>query len=419
MSYEGNRERRYERKIRYVEYRKNGEKLFCAGFVKIERMDNLCNIQVTINRTERQGEWVREVVFRCGQSKVCPGKLFFKEGKAEGKWKNVELPYDKLLQIEISLDKERCLQCIWRQETEANSDALTRTAQESDDNVITVKGSHPIMQDVPNLDSYVETVTVLQPEFAAAENETRPSAAVTDGKIRTQSGTDTVMEVKAQPVAAAAENETWPDEAMTVEETKTQSAVVVAEAENGIQQAEKSKACIYTATEKPELMAEAGQLKRAEQLEREEQPKRAEQPERMEQPERSDRTESPRKRPRPIPRLYEDKWQQLADLYSHKFPFQDERDYLCITPADFVVLQKQYHKLVSNSFLLHGFYNYEHLILARMIKNGKERYYIGVPGNFYEKERQAAILFGFESFECKKEPVSPGEFGYFMISVEI
>ena len=80
MSYEGNRERRYERKIRYVEYVKNGEKQFCAGFVKIERIENICNIQVTINRTERQGEWVREVVFWCGQSKIYPGKLFFKEG---------------------------------------------------------------------------------------------------------------------------------------------------------------------------------------------------------------------------------------------------------------------------------------------------------------------------------------------------
>lgn len=346
MSYEGNREHRYERKIRYMEYLKNGEKQFCAGFVKIERIENLCNIQVTINRTEKKGEWAREVVFWCGESKICPGKLFFKEGKAEGKWKDVELSYDDLTQIEILLDKDRCLQCIWRQEAEANSNSFAEAVEERDppQNVISQKNF------------YVETVTVLQPEFAAAGNETRSNAAVTDGKIRTQSDTEAVMEIKAQPAAAAAESESSLPSAVGGTETEVHS---------------------YTAMEKS------------------------------------------RKRPRPIPRLYEDKWQQLADLYPHKFPFQDERDYLCITPADFVVLQKQYHKLVSNSFLLHGFYNYEHLILARMIKNGKERYYIGVPGNFYEKERQAAILFGFESFECKKEPVSLGEFGYFMISVEI
>lgn len=385
MPYESNRERRYERKIRYVEYVKNGEKQFCAGFVKIERIENLCNIQVTINRTEKQGEWVKEVVFRCGQSKICPGKLFFKEGKAEGKWKSVELPYDELIQIEIPLDKERCLQCIWRQEAEANSDSFAEAAEQRNlqQNVIQTK------------DSFADAVTVLQPDFAAAGNEPRPDAAMTDGKIRTQSDTEAVMEIKAQPAAAAAESESSLPSAVGGTETEVHS---------------------YAAVEKNESVMEAGQLKRTKQSEREGQAKRAE---REEQPERPDRTKSSRKRPRPIPRLYEDKWQQLADLYPHKFPFQDERDYLCITPADFVVLQKQYHKLVANSFLLHGFYNYEHLILARMIKNGKERYYIGVPGNFYEKERQAAILFGFESFECKKEPVSPGEFGYFMISVEI
>ncbi|MDL2301394.1 DUF6128 domain-containing protein [Lachnospiraceae bacterium OttesenSCG-928-D06] len=117
--------------------------------------------------------------------------------------------------------------------------------------------------------------------------------------------------------------------------------------------------------------------------------------------------------------LYEDKWKQLSSIYPHIAPFQDEREYLSIGPHDFVVLSKVYHKMVNNSFLLHGFYNYEHLILARLMYRGEERFYLGVPGNYYEREKQVAVMFGFESFECKSEPSREGDFGYYMMRVEI
>jgi len=42
-----------------------------------------------------------------------------------------------------------------------------------------------------------------------------------------------------------------------------------------------------------------------------------------------------------------------------------------------------------------------------------------VPGNFYEREKQVALMFGFESFECQKEPAQVGDFGYYMIPVEL
>lgn len=118
-------------------------------------------------------------------------------------------------------------------------------------------------------------------------------------------------------------------------------------------------------------------------------------------------------------KLYDDKWKQLSYLYPHIAPFHDERDYLSISPGDFVILHRKYHKLVNNSFLLHGYYNYEHLILARVVKRGEDYFYVGVPGNFYEREKQVAIMFGFESFECKKEPAQIGDFGYYMIRVEM
>lgn len=118
-------------------------------------------------------------------------------------------------------------------------------------------------------------------------------------------------------------------------------------------------------------------------------------------------------------RVQEDKWKQLSVIYPHIAPFQDDREYLSIGPGDFVILSRQYYPLVNNSFLLHGFYNYRHLILTRMEKRGELLFYVGVPGNFYEREKQVALMFGFESFECREEPAEVGDFGYYMIRVEL
>lgn len=117
--------------------------------------------------------------------------------------------------------------------------------------------------------------------------------------------------------------------------------------------------------------------------------------------------------------ISEDKWQQLWKIYPHTRPFQDEREYLSLRPEDFVILHSNSYRLAQNSFLLHGYFNYEHLILTQVPQRNGKQYYIGVPGNFYEKEKQVAIMYGFGSFECKREPAGEGDFGYYMIKVEL
>lgn len=114
-----------------------------------------------------------------------------------------------------------------------------------------------------------------------------------------------------------------------------------------------------------------------------------------------------------------DKWEQLCTMYPEIHPFRDSREYLSIAPKDFVVLCKEYQKLVHNSFLLHGYYNYRHLILCRIRQKDAWQYYIGVPGNFYDREKMVAEMFGFEAFEGEKESASPGDYGYYMKRVEI
>ena len=112
------------------------------------------------------------------------------------------------------------------------------------------------------------------------------------------------------------------------------------------------------------------------------------------------------------------KWKQICKVYPHIKPFQDFRDYIKLDLKDMVLISEKKYSLVENSFLLHGYYNYDHIILWKKEKT-PVKYYIGVPGNFYEKEKQVAVLYGFESFEGAVEPAKEGDFGYYMTEVSI
>lgn len=117
--------------------------------------------------------------------------------------------------------------------------------------------------------------------------------------------------------------------------------------------------------------------------------------------------------------LYANKWTQLCAIYPVVHPFQDGRAYLSIEPRDFVILQERYQPMVQNSFLLHSFYHYRHLLLGRVKQGQHVQYYLGVPGVFYEKEKAAALFYGFESFEGAVTPAKDGAFGYYMKRVQI
>lgn len=117
----------------------------------------------------------------------------------------------------------------------------------------------------------------------------------------------------------------------------------------------------------------------------------------------------------------DDKWKQLQKCYKKIHPFGDERVFLTVEPKDFIILRAPYQRLVNNSFLLHGFYNYRHMILGpdKEIGEGDEIcFYLGVPGTYFEREKMVAIMFGFEGFECDG-PVEVGKFGYYMRRVEL
>ena len=115
---------------------------------------------------------------------------------------------------------------------------------------------------------------------------------------------------------------------------------------------------------------------------------------------------------------YKNKWEQLSEGKKKVNLMGKESDYIEITPSDMIALSNPYHSLVNNAFLLHGYYNYKHLILGP-VKGHKSTFFIGVPGNFYKQEVNAARMFGFEYFENGGNKVEVGDFGYYMKKVKL
>lgn len=103
-------------------------------------------------------------------------------------------------------------------------------------------------------------------------------------------------------------------------------------------------------------------------------------------------------------------------------PFEDPAITQCVRmePSDLEYLPREAWVLGSNSFLLHGYYTYGHLILARMRGMGQECVILGVPGLNQNRERFLARLFGFEQFKPVARPgAGEGEFGYWYMVLPI
>lgn len=85
-------------------------------------------------------------------------------------------------------------------------------------------------------------------------------------------------------------------------------------------------------------------------------------------------------------------------------------------------LPKRNWYLCNNSFVVHGFFEYQHLIVKEMQEGEQRKLYLGVPGRFARQEKVLAFMFGFPEFEekdKKEEPPKEGDFGYWLCLLEM
>lgn len=94
-------------------------------------------------------------------------------------------------------------------------------------------------------------------------------------------------------------------------------------------------------------------------------------------------------------------------------------DCVRIHPRDIGKLDMRNWKLGVNSFLTHGYYTYQYLLLGRLrFGDGTQKPILGVPGVFSNREKYLANMFGFDQFiPVKQTGMKTGEFGYWIVEI--
>lgn len=104
---------------------------------------------------------------------------------------------------------------------------------------------------------------------------------------------------------------------------------------------------------------------------------------------------------------WEDRFQQKT------YPFQGDVDTWAISAQlrDLRYLPEEHWTLRNNSFVLRGYYKYGKILIGQM--GEEKRWFIGVPGVFFNQEKIIAGMFGFDCFKSKApEGEKPGAYGF-------
>ena len=108
--------------------------------------------------------------------------------------------------------------------------------------------------------------------------------------------------------------------------------------------------------------------------------------------------------------------------FPQMYPFEDDEmtDCVRIEPQDIGRLPMESWILANNSFLLHSYYSYRHLLLARRKHGSSFEYVICAPGICQNREQFMAAMFGFSDFKpARNVEDKNGEFGYWYMPVLI
>lgn len=111
------------------------------------------------------------------------------------------------------------------------------------------------------------------------------------------------------------------------------------------------------------------------------------------------------------------KAERLLAFRTEYNPFENGRVGRCVRigVGDVNSLAEDEPGLKENSFLMHGFYRYKHLLLAKKDSSGRILFLVLVPGLKNDKEQRLADMYGFHDFVtldgCRPRQ---GVFGYFV-----
>ena len=413
----------FQKKIIYLDYVERENKIKNGGVIKWEARGDESRVQIHIRGLYPTDSCRGELMLLSEGEGYPADTIYLQYGTAEyaGIWHNENLagtgiPYEGCDGIIIKLSETRFLRGIWRNREKHKAESPEPVPQNKPEPAMLAAAQ--TAEDVVHAEWYQAPME--------EEQYQEPMAAVqTMGPVSAaQTVLDAYDDTVLEPQPMRGNEEMRQDEPgvevqpMPEAEEPRQDAAPAEEIQPDLPPQE-------PATEAPQPMPEAEEPQQDEPGE-EEQPEPQQAIPLAEEEAQSHEAESASEalflrsqRKMQAGQISPNKWEQLNRIYPKIQPFGDVREYLSIAPCDFVILSEHYQEMVQNSFLLHGYYNYGHLILTKIKEGIDDNYYLGVPGVYYEREKQAALLFGFEGFEGDGDAVQDGSFGYYMKRVEI
>ena len=442
----------YHRLISYIYAYEGGIKGKNTGFAKLETRGTSCRIQVSVRRVFAGGSPIG-VYLLAGQEEIRIGTLFVRGGNGEFRavvnCENIE---------GSGCNMEECCgltlhetDSAWRAYTTIWEDAVAHAAeveladvtaekvreQEAEKEGATRKLAENVSGEVNSASVGKEKLDEASELTRSGEMESQDTSTETEKKEAVNINETDFGISQPQPEKLEDSNleifedtetmEAVPDISETSDQ---QEAEVVQEAQTETPQESSQESTQEVQTETPkESFQESNQEAQTEARRKDSQESTREvrkealsdsppdhqeafQPgsQNQKQPQPDSSKESPKEDPA------ETLWDRLRVTYPKVTAFEcaDGCEILVIKPQDIGLLPRENWVYGNNSFLLHGYYNYRYLILARLGKPGERgRYILGVPGHYGNNEKYMAAMFGFDRFvRSTRQPPRDSRFGY-------
>ena len=442
----------YHRLISYIYAYEGGIKGKNTGFAKLETRGTSCRIQVSVRRVFAGGSPIG-VYLLAGQEEIRIGTLFVRGGNGEFRavvnCENIE---------GSGCNMEECCgltlhetDSAWRAYTTIWEDAVAHAAeveladvtaekvreQEAEKEEATRKLAENVSGEVNSgsvgkekLDEASELTRSGEMESQDTSTETEKKEAVNINEMDFGISQPQPEKLEDSNLEIFEDTETMEAVPDISETSDHQEAEVVQEAQTETPQESFQESTQEVQTETPkESFQESNQEAQTEARRKDSQESTREvrkealsdsppdhqeafQPgsQNQKQPQPDSSKESPKEDPA------ETLWDRLRVTYPKVTAFEcaDGCEILVIKPQDIGLLPRENWVYGNNSFLLHGYYNYRYLILARLGKSGERgRYILGVPGHYGNNEKYMAAMFGFDRFvRSTRQPPRDSRFGY-------
>lgn len=442
----------YHRLISYIYAYEGGIKGKNTGFAKLETRGTSCRIQVSVRRVFAGGSPIG-VYLLAGQEEIRIGTLFVRGGNGEFRavvnCENIE---------GSGCNMEECCgltlhetDSAWRAYTTIWEDAVAHAAeveladvtaekvreQEAEKEGATRKLAENVSGEVNSasvgkekLDEASELTRSGEMESQDTSTETEKKEAVNINEMDFGISQPQPEKLEDSNLEIFEDTETMEAVPDISETSDHQEAEVVQEAQTETPQESSQESTQEVQTETPkESFQESNQEAQTEARRKDSQESTREvrkealsdsppdhqeafQPgsQNQKQPQPDSSKESPKEDPA------ETLWGRLRVTYPKVTAFEcaDGCEILVIKPQDIGLLPRENWVYGNNSFLLHGYYNYRYLILARLGKPGERgRYILGVPGHYGNNEKYMAAMFGFDRFvRSTRQPPRDSRFGY-------